>query len=110
MFQIFTDLHPDRALVTLVGQADPTAVRDLRKELALLMRLGYRHVILDFQKLEVIYSNGLGVIIDAGLQLRRDGGWIRIINPPARVKALLDYCGLRKLLAGGPPNMHATQA
>jgi len=110
MFQIFTDLHGDQALVTLVGQANPTAVRDLRKELALLMRLGYRHIILDFHKLEVIYSDGLGVIIDVGLQLRTDGGWIRIINPPARIKALLDYCGLRKLLAGGPPNMHATQA
>ena len=110
MFQIFTDLHGDQALVTLVGQANPTAVRLLRKELALLMRLGYRHVILDFQKLEVIYSNGLGVIIDAGLQLRRNGGCIKIINPPPQIKALLDYCGLRKLLAGGPPNMHATQA
>ena len=110
MFQIFTDLHGYQAVVTLVGQADPTAVRDLRKELTLLMRLGYRHIIFDFQKLEVIYSDGLGVIIDAGLQLRTDGGRIRIINPPTRIKALLDYCGLRKLLAGGPPNVHATQA
>ena len=110
MFQIFTDLQGDQALVTLVGQANPTAVRELRKELALLMRLGYRYIILDFQKLEVIYSDGLGVIIDVGLQLRREGGWIKIINPPARIKALLDYCGLHKLLAGGPPNMHATQA
>jgi anti-anti-sigma factor len=106
MFQIFTDLHGNHAVVTLVGQADPTAVRDLRKELALLVRLGYRQLILDFQKLEAIYSDGLGVIIDVGLQLRRDGGWIRIINPPPRINDLLDYCGLRKLLAGGP-NMHA---
>ena len=110
MFQIFTDLHADHALVTLVGEADPTAVRDLRKELALLARLGYRRVILDLRRLEAIYSDGLGVIIDAGLQRRRDGGWIKIINPPVRIKALLEYCGLRKLLAPGQPNVHTTQA
>jgi anti-anti-sigma factor len=69
-----------------------------------VLREGTRHLRLNLAQVSYISSAGIRVLLSAHLQFAAVEGSLRVVEPSAAVRQVLDLAGLAALLAGeGPP-------
>ena len=99
------DIHilreTNQATLKLAGQIDPLTVEAFRQQFEDLLALGCRTILLDLEELDFLYSEGLGVMIEFALRLRRQGGQLRVVAACERILSLLEICGLTEFMCAG---------
>jgi anti-anti-sigma factor len=89
----------DVIVLALAGKITGEGGRhDLHETIKRLTQEGHRKVLLDFQDVAWINSNGLGQIIAGCHSLCREGGQLKLCNVHDRAKQMLEVCQLHVLL------------
>ena len=84
-------LHVEDALRTPVERA-------LRHSVRALLRLGWRHIILDLARVSAVDAAGIGELVRAYNMTAAANGAVRIVHAPTRVRVMLERVGLFALL------------
>lgn len=79
-----------------VGLLEVDAFRDRLRKLAADQ---YDTVVIDASRLDYIFSEGLGVLVELALTLRERGGQLILRNPSRRIAGLINATTLDQLLA-----------
>jgi len=69
----------------------------LRQAVADTMRRGGRHVLLDLSGVLYIDSTRLGELISAHVSLMRQGGTLKLVRTPLKIRELIHVAGLDKV-------------
>ena len=81
-------------VVTVGGDADPSAVPTLSRELARLVDDGAREIVVDLLDVPFIDSTVLGVLLRMSRRLRADGGEFVLVSDDPRVLRAFEITGL----------------
>ncbi|MEU8264104.1 STAS domain-containing protein [Micromonospora sp. NPDC048999] len=100
LWQARTETHPDRAVVTLSGELDITAVDQLRDLLTTTLRAN-PVVDVDLSRLTFLDSTILSVLVTAYQDATAAGGTLNLINPIGHVHRVLTVTGILPLLEPG---------
>ncbi|MBC8160055.1 MAG: STAS domain-containing protein [Roseiflexaceae bacterium] len=90
-------------LLTLSGRLDAASAPQFKQQVDGLFDQGRYRLVLDLAKLEYIASPGLRVLIEARKRARDlkltdlEGGDVRIVNLPPRIKEVFDLTGFTSL-------------
>jgi anti-sigma B factor antagonist len=90
-------------LIAVSGRVDAASAPQLKQQIEAVFEEGRYRIVLDLSELEYISSPGLRVLIEARKQARNwkftdiEGGDIRIVHMPARVKEVFDLTGFTAL-------------
>jgi anti-anti-sigma factor len=96
---IETQRESGATVVALRGSAGPGCARQLRPALTDLLQQGCQQIVLDLADLQSIGSEGLGSLVAAQLRARNCGSTIKLLNPNAQIRQLLEQAGLTQLFA-----------
>lgn len=80
--------------VALQGRLDASQADRAQHELGTLSG----PVTLDCAELDYISSAGIGVLVETFKRLTRSGGAMRLVNVPTRIRTVLNYTGLDRVL------------
>ena len=83
---------------SLVGEVDISNAHYFRKQLETALAEHKQSITIDLAELNYIDSTGLGVIIGVYGSIKKDGLYIKLLNPRDNVKKLLIISGLDKIL------------
>ena len=83
---------------SLVGEVDISNAHYFRKQLETALNECRQNITIDLAELNYIDSTGLGVIIGVYGSIKKDGLYIKVLNPKENVKKLLIISGLDKIL------------
>jgi anti-sigma B factor antagonist len=86
------------ALLEVEGGVDAHTAHLLRRTLGDLLAQGHGRLVLDVSHMEYISSAGLRVLLDARRDARRLGGEVRLCDPNALVRRVIDLAGFEELL------------
>jgi anti-sigma B factor antagonist len=64
---------------------------------------GHKLLIIDLEQVSYVDSSGLGALVSGFNSLKAQGGFVQLINVPARVQALLEMSGLTVLFRAPAP-------
>jgi anti-sigma B factor antagonist len=101
-FHLDVEQRGDASVVTIRGSAGMTAADTLREALETLAAREVPVIVIDLSGMEFISSLGLGAIINGHLKCRHHNGRIKLVNPRASVRRLLETTRLTKLFAVHP--------
>ncbi len=97
--QLTIEPRPNQvAVVRLAGNLDLVAASDIRKELAQAVAAGHSRLVLDLSGVAFIDSTGLSSLISGLKNARLAGGDLRIAQPSAQVKTILELTMLTRVL------------
>ena len=71
---------------------------DVRHQMAALLRCGERHIVVDLKQVTRIDAAGVGELVRAYNMARAVGATVQLVNPSARVRALISRVGLADVL------------
>ncbi|MFE9658332.1 STAS domain-containing protein [Micromonospora sp. NPDC006431] len=97
LWQARTETHPDRAVVTLSGELDLTAVDQLRDLLTTTLQAN-PVLDVDLSQLTFLDSTILSVLVAAYQNATAAGGTLNLINPTGHVHRVLTVTGILPLL------------
>lgn len=83
---------------SLVGEVDISNAHYFRKQLDTALAECKQNITIDLSGLNYIDSTGLGVIIGVYGAVKKDGFYVKVVNPKDNVKKLLVISGLDKIL------------
>lgn len=92
-------------LLTVSGRLDAATAPQLKKQIDELFDQGRYRLVLDLANLDYVASPGLRVLIEARKRARdwkltdMDGGDVRIVNLPPRIKEVFDLTGFTSLFS-----------
>ena len=89
---------PHTALVRLVGRLDLLTGGQVKEQLSGAVRGGYRHLVLDLQRVSFMDSSGLGAIIGGLKTARLAGGDLRIARPAEQPAMILELTSLNRVM------------
>jgi anti-sigma B factor antagonist len=95
--KIVTSSEGDCRVVAIYGSADVNASETLRHALLGAIESGATRIICDLGQADFIGSDSLSILIMAYLKARGRGGFVRLANPQARVREILDEMRLDRL-------------
>jgi anti-anti-sigma factor len=72
-------------------------VSELRNKLEELAVQGRRSVLLDCSRIAIVDSRGIGGLMRDWISLRNQGGKLKLLNPSARLREVLQIVGLHKI-------------
>lgn len=87
----------EATVVRLTGSVSISDADRLREQLEQLATDRVPVIVLDLAEMDFICSLGLGAIISGHLKCRHHQGQIRLVNPSAQVRELLETTRLTKL-------------
>lgn len=91
---------PERTVITSEGEIDVSSVGAFRDALSEAARAGADRLVIDLSEVSFIDSSGLGALVDAQNQLRRDERQLVVVAPSGTAAAvLLELAGLRGRLS-----------
>jgi anti-sigma B factor antagonist len=85
-------------LLEVEGGVDAHTALLLRRTLTDLLAQGYSRLVLDVSRMEYISSAGLRVLLDARREARRLDGEVRLFDPNALVRRVIELAGFEELL------------
>jgi anti-sigma B factor antagonist len=88
----------DPAVVVVTGPLDERTAPRLRARVVELLAEGRHHVVVDLDRVVVVDSTGLGVLIGAARRLQTSGGSLRLVCSSQRVLGTLAVVGLTRIL------------
>jgi anti-anti-sigma factor len=109
--QLTVTEHPNGiAVVTLYGDLDIDTAPGLRAALSRLLTRPTPHIVVDVARLDFCDSMGLTALVTGHQRAVARGGWLRLANPAAFLRQLLDVVGLADHLAVYPDVDQALRA
>lgn len=72
-------------------------VPELRHKVEELAANGRRSLLLDCSRITVVDSRGIGGLMRDWISLKNQGGKLKLLNPSARLRELLQIVGLHKI-------------
>jgi anti-sigma B factor antagonist len=87
------------SLLTVSGRVDSNTAPDFDKALQSLISAGRSQIITDMKGVEYLSSAGLRALVSAAKAAKSSGGDVRIAQPSARVKEVMDLAGLTQIFA-----------
>jgi anti-anti-sigma factor len=103
----------DHTVVTIGGELDVATEPALRSHLSELMGNGRTRLVLDLAPLEFLDAYSLRVLVWALGRVLEQGGWLRLVNVPFRIRRLLGvarlahalpvYASITEALGAAPP-------
>ncbi len=108
MLRSQTEVVGDAVVVTLAGVLQRGRDADVLRELVdrLVLR-GVCRLVIDCGKVERIDAAGVGTLVYAQSRIGLARGRVALLNPTARVRRVLDVCGLSGLFATDGPGTEA---
>ena len=107
-------------VVTIGGELDVATAPALRSHLSGLISNGRTRLVLDLAPLAFLDASGLGVLASTVGQLRKQGGWLRLVNVRPRIRRLLgilrltdslpEYASVALAVGAGPSGPAASAA
>jgi len=100
-------------VLSLSGRLDAAAASPLKEQIDSLFAQGRYRIVLDLGGLESLSSAGLRVLVDARKRARErkitdlEGGDIRIANPSAYIREILDLTGFTTMFEIYPDTLEA---
>ena len=88
----------DMVVISISGQLDSFASRDLKAEFKDLIDARNYMLLLDFEKVSYVDSSGIGAVVAAAQQLRKRKGDIRLFGMAADIRKAFDLIGASKVL------------
>lgn len=88
---------PERLAVG--GDLDLETAPALRGRILGALDQGHRRLEIDLDGCAFVDSTGLSLLLTTAQRCAEDGGWLRVVNAGGQVEELLDYAGVRELLA-----------
>jgi anti-sigma B factor antagonist len=88
----------DRTVVTVAGEIDVYTAPQLREQLIELANAGATKLVLDLERVEMLDSTGLGVLLGASKRARERGGSLRLVCTHERILRIIRITGLIKVL------------
>lgn len=79
--------------IALIGRLDTAQAEKVQRFLAGLDA----PFIIDFSRLEFISSSGLGVLLVAQKRVAKDGGVVKLVNMPGRIRDVFRYSGFDRI-------------
>ena len=95
--KIESHTQADVQVLTVIGSADINSSAALRESLLGAIEAGTKRIVCDLGKLDFICSDALGVLITAYLKANGRGGFVRLANPQAHLKEILETTRLNCL-------------
>jgi len=86
------------ALVFVGGELDIATAPQLHDHLADLTARGHTRLVLDLDELEFADAMGIDVLVSAYANMRRRGGWLRLVHVHPRVRRVLRLLRLAGIL------------
>jgi anti-sigma B factor antagonist len=88
-----------KLMVSVAGELDIVSAPELQEVLEAAQSSGAPNLVVDLAGLQFIDSTGLRVLLAAKRDADRGGGSLRILNPRAEVRRLLEIAGVLTLLS-----------
>ncbi|MGH2918440.1 MAG: STAS domain-containing protein [Solirubrobacteraceae bacterium] len=85
------------AVVTSTGELDLVSAPLLQREVQLLLRAGFDHVVLDLRHIEFMDSTGLQVLLSLRNSAQRDGQRLILVAGRNEVQRIFDITATRGL-------------
>ncbi|MCK6580597.1 MAG: STAS domain-containing protein [Anaerolineae bacterium] len=92
------DTETPMSIVEVRGRVDSSNASELGEHLTSLIEQGHIRFVLDFSLLVYMSSAGLRELVNAYRRLQPLGGDLRLANPTARVRDVLELAGLHTVL------------
>jgi len=92
-----TTTHESRSeIVKMRGRLDAKTASILQDELERLAKKGRHNIALEMSEVEFVSSRGLRVLSDTHILAKKHGGKLVLVNVNERVRASLDWAGLKE--------------
>ncbi len=88
----------DVSVVEIMGNLDSQTSPDAQTQIAQLIKTGSSKILVNFEKLVYISSNGLRVLASAARQLKMSEGQLRICGPNDVIQEVFKISGLDTIL------------
>ena len=93
--QVQTRLLDDHtAIVALTGEMDVYTTPQAKEVMLDLLEKGYHHLVVNLQHADYLDSTALGMLVGTLKRVREQGGDLRLVAPPARIRRLLEITRL----------------
>jgi len=92
-FELHDELDGERGVLTLVGELDTAAARDVDKAVDALLGKGAKLLVIDLDQVSFIDSSGLRSLIRARQQLGTEDA-VHLRSPQQATRRLLEITGL----------------
>ncbi|MDZ4754445.1 MAG: STAS domain-containing protein [Phycisphaerae bacterium] len=110
-FSVEVGESEEATVVRFIGLADLGAESTIEREVTRLTSGHHqRLIVIDFAQLDMIASLALGQLVRLHHGLRRWGGRVRLANPTAEVREVLERCRLTGMLQVFPSVQEAIDA
>ena len=87
----------DVTVLDCYGQLAYTAGDELKRRILALCGSDPVKVVLNLERVTYVDSSGLGAVVDAFIKVRKRGGALRLVNPSARTRHLLEITSIAPL-------------
>ena len=95
----------DVSVLEIMGKMDSQTSPDAQTQISRLIETASSKILIDFERLVYISSNGLHVLVSTAKQLKKTGGELRICGLNDVIQEVFKISGLDKIL-----NVFATEA
>lgn len=85
------------AVVDFQGEMDVYTTPQAKEAMLDLLDNGYYHLVVNLQGAEYLDSTALGMLVGTLKRVREQGGDLRIVAPPPRIRRLFDITRLDKV-------------
>jgi anti-sigma B factor antagonist len=92
----------DRVRVLVAGELDLATVGDVRDQIAELLDVGWRDVLIDLREVTFIDTSGVHVLLDADQRARAEGVRLAVVVEPGPVRELLRITATDQILTLAP--------
>jgi anti-sigma B factor antagonist len=100
------EIGRDIALVSVSGELDLYADRDLRGALAAADELGRPTVVVDLSAVSFMDSTACGILVGESTRRRRNGGALVLVSSRNRARRVLEVAGIDRIIPVHP-TLHA---
>ncbi|MHB9133147.1 MAG: STAS domain-containing protein [Armatimonadota bacterium] len=87
-------LDQHTAIVEIQGEMDVYTTPQAKEAMLDLLEKGYYHLVVDLQHANYLDSTALGMLVGTLKRVREQGGDLRLVSPPPRIRRLLEITRL----------------
>jgi anti-sigma B factor antagonist len=92
----------DRVRVLISGELDLATVGDVRNQIAELLDVGWRDVLIDLREVTFMDTSGVHALLDADQRARDESVRLAVVVEPGPVRELLRITGTDRILTLAP--------
>ena len=97
------------AIIELAGEMDVYTTPKAKEAMLELLEKGYYHLVVNLQQTVYLDSTALGVLVGTLKRVREQGGDLRLVAPPPRIKRLLEITRLVNVFPIDASEQEATE-